>query len=321
MRILFMGTPDFAVSCLERIVADGHELCGVFTQPDKPVGRKQTLTPPPVKVAAQRLGKPVFQPATLRNGDAAEIVRGLHPEVIVVAAYGKILPEEILNIPSKGCINVHASLLPKYRGAAPMQWAIINGEKKTGISTMYMAKGCDTGDILLSEELAISEEETFGELHDAMAALGAQLLSRTLALAKDGTLSRKKQDDALATYAPMIDANVRAADFSLTAQHVHDLIRGLAPAPCATCELSGVPMKLLSSRVARGEPAQDAPGTAKACEDGIEVVCGSGTRLIITELQARGGRKMSACEYLRGHRDALNGGFAGANIGALRKDK
>lgn len=303
-----MGTPDFAVPCLERIAADGHEVCGVFTKPDKPFGRKQTLTAPPVKLAAQRLGVPVFQPETLKNGAAADIVRDLEPEIIVVAAYGKILPDEILSIPPKGCINVHASLLPKYRGAAPMQWAVINGEEKTGITTMYMAKGCDTGDILLSEEIKIAAEETFGELHDEMAKLGAQLLSHTLTLARDGKLTRIKQDDSQATCAPMIDASVRAIDFSLPAQRVHDLIRGLAPVPCATSVLSGVPVKLFDSRVT-GAACGGVPGSARVSDNGISVTCGDGTELVITSLQARGGRKMSAAEYLRGHRDAAAGGF------------
>jgi methionyl-tRNA formyltransferase len=309
MRILFMGTPEFAVPCVDQIIKDGHTLCAVFTQPDRPRGRGLAMRKPPVKEAAEKYGVPVYQPEKLRDGTAAQIIRDLAPDAIVVTAYGRILPEEILNIPPLGCINVHGSLLPAYRGAAPMQWAIINGEKVTGITTQYMAKGIDTGDIILKEALPIGGNETFGELHDAMMALGAQMLSKTLVLLAKGEAPRTPQSEEGATYAPLIDNAVKAIDFRKSAAQVHNLVRGLAPTPGATAVLGGIPVKIYGT-VLPDEPATGEPGTIVQTDAGIRVCCGDKQSIIITLMQAQGGKKMAASDYLRGHKSAASGRFS-----------
>ena len=205
MKVLFMGTPEFAVPTLEAIVAAGHTVVGVYTQPDKAVGRKQILTPPPVKVCAEKYGFPVFQPVTLRDGAAEENIKSLSPDIIVVVAYGKILPESLLSLPEYGCVNGHASLLPRHRGASPIQWSIVSGDKITGVTTMYMAKGIDTGDMLLRAETEIGEDETAGELHDRLSVIGAELMVKTLKGLGEGTITPEPQDEAMATHAPIID--------------------------------------------------------------------------------------------------------------------
>lgn len=309
MRILFMGTPEFAVPCVDRIVKDGHELCGVFTQPDRPRGRGMLMSKSAVKEAAERYAVPVYQPEKLKDGTAAKIIRELAPDVIVVTAYGRILPEEILHIPPKGCINVHASLLPAYRGAAPMQWAIMSGENTTGISIQYMAKGIDTGDIILAQALPIGESETFGELHDAMMALGADLLSKTLTLIASGQATRTPQSEDAATYAPMIDNAVKTVNFRKTAAQVHNLVRALAPAPGAMAVLNGMPVKIYET-VLTDAAAEGNPGTVTAADSGIGVICGDGRLLVITQIQERGGKRMSAMDYRNGHKTAASGCFA-----------
>ena len=306
MRIVFMGTPDFAVPIFRRILADGHEVCGVFTQPDKPRGRGYTMCPPPVAMAAKEAGVPVFQPVTLRDGEAARIIGGMAPQVIVVAAYGKILPEAILNIPPLGCVNVHASLLPRYRGAAPIQWAIMSGERVTGVTTMYMAKGIDTGDMILKAETPIAPEEDSGSLYARLSDMGAELLSRTLPLLERGNAPRTPQDDSLACYAPIIDKSVAAIDFRKTAREVHDRIRGLSPRPGAAAVLRGQTVKIFGSSLPEEAAPADMPAgtviSALAEEGGgILVCCGDQRPVKLTQVQGPGGRRMAAAAYLRGH--------------------
>ena len=231
MRIVFMGTPDFAVPCLQRILADGHEVPAVFTQPDKPVGRHAVLTPPPVKQLAQERGIPVYQPTKMRDGTVAAQLKELAPDCLVVVAYGRILPQAILDVPPKGCINIHGSLLPKYRGAAPIQWSVINGEKITGGTSMFMDAGMDTGDIIDTITTPIGENETAGELFDRLAPLGAELLSRPLRSIADGTVQRAPQNNAEATMAPMLEKAMGKLDFTRSAKELHDQIRGMNHQP------------------------------------------------------------------------------------------
>lgn len=305
MRILFMGTPEFAVPCLRRLLADGHSVCGVFTQPDKPRGRGYALTPPPVAAAAKEAGIPVFQPATLRGEEPARQIAALRPDAVVVVAYGKILPEAVLNIPPLGCVNVHASLLPRYRGAAPVQRAILGGETVTGVTTMFLNKGMvDSGDMIFKEETPIGPEEEYGSLYARLSAMGAELLSRTMAAVAAGTAPRQPQDDALATPAPMIGKDDCRLDFSAPAKRVHDRVRGLSPAPGARTLRRGQPLKVFAARLAPEPAAPGTPGEvlpAPEGEEGISVRCGDGKILRLTRVQGPGGRRMDAAEYLRGH--------------------
>ena len=242
-----MGTPDFAVPTLRALLGSTHEVVGAFSQPDRPKGRGYKLVPPPVKELALSHGVPVYQPVKMRDGTALEILKKLKPDVIVVAAYGRILPKEILELPAYGCINVHASLLPRYRGAGPVQWSVINGEKITGVTTMFMGEGLDTGDILEQTQTAIGSEETAGELMDRLADLGAQLLLHTLTLLESGKAVRTVQDEALATYAPMLQKSDGELDFSQPAQKLHDRIRGVSPWPSAYSYLDGKRIKVHKS--------------------------------------------------------------------------
>ncbi len=297
MRLVFMGTPDFAVPSLQRLLDRGDEVCAVFTQPDKPRGRGHKLQPPPVKELAERYGIPVYQPSTLRDEAVREMIRSLSPEAIIVAAYGKLLPKAVLDIPPWGCINVHGSLLPKYRGAAPIQWAVINGEKITGVTTMVMAEGMDTGDMLLKAETEIGPEETAGELFDRLKDLGAELLGETLSQLEQGTLTPTPQNEQEATKAPMLTKELSQIEWARPARELHDLIRGLNPWPCAIAFLEGRRLKLLSARVKEG---RGEPGTVESTEDGMTVYCGEGA-LLITELQGENGKRMGGKEYLLGH--------------------
>ncbi len=300
MKIVFMGTPDFAVTSLTKLLNDPfYEVAAVFTQPDKPVGRKRILTPPPVKAEAAAHGIPVYQPVTMRDGKAAEILRGIAPEVIVVVAYGKILPQEVLEIPAQGCVNVHGSLLPKYRGAAPIQWAVLNGEKTAGVTTMLMDTGLDTGDMLLKAETPIGENENYGELFLRLADIGADLLDATLKGMDAGTIKRKKQDDAFAVYAPMLDKSMCPIDWSKSAQEVHNQIRGLCPWPVATTVLNGKVLKVYASLLC-GETISGKAGEVLESGKKLVVACGSGA-IELTQVQYDGGKRMAAQDFLRGH--------------------
>ncbi len=301
MRIVFMGTPDFAVPSLRKLVECGHEVCGVFTQPDKPKNRGMKLLPPPVKEYALSLGIPVFQPATLRDGSALEQLRELAPELIVVAAYGKILPVDILQLPPLGCINVHSSLLPKYRGAAPINWAILNGEKETGVTIMYMAEGLDTGDMLASCATPIDLNESAQQLHDRLAQMGADLLPQVVEQLQNGTAVPVPQDDSLSCYAPMLSRELSAMDWSHTALELHNQVRGLRPWPSATAVVDGVRCKIIRTAVL-DQTTQKDPGTClKADKHGLWVACGQGTVLEIVELQPDGKKAMAAHAFLLGH--------------------
>lgn len=301
MRIVFMGTPDFAVGSLERLIADGHEIVGVFTQPDKPQGRKMKLMPPPVKQLALAHDIPVYQPETFKNESQLALLQELAPEVIVVVAYGKLLPGYVLDLPKYGCINVHGSLLPKYRGAAPVQWMVLNGEKTAGVTTMYMDRGLDTGDILLVRETAVGENETAGELFDRLAAMGADLISETLDRLPEG-IERTPQDDSQSTYVSMLDKSMAVVDWSKPAQQVHNLIRGLDPWPVALTTRDGGRLKLFQSRMT--DHTADVPaGTVVEADPktGLFIACGDGRVLQILEVQMVGKKRMAAGDYLRGH--------------------
>lgn len=304
MRILFMGTPDFAVASLRALVEAGHEICGVFTQPDKPKNRGHKMTPPPVKEYALTQNLPVFQPLKMKDGTALATVQELRPELIVVAAYGRILPEEILQAAPYGAINVHSSILPKYRGAAPINWAILNGETVTGDTIMYMAKELDAGDIIRCAETAIDPDEDAQELTARLAELGAKTLVEVVADIGRGTVTRTPQDHSRSTYAPMLDKTLSPMDFKRSAQALHNQVRGLIPWPCATMALQGKTVKVFRTQV--GEETSAAPGTVVAADKrGIAVACGDGRVLRITELQPEGGKRMAAAAYLAGHPIAL----------------
>ncbi|ANU52956.1 methionyl-tRNA formyltransferase [Acutalibacter muris] len=297
MRVIFMGTPDFAVPSLQALLDRGDDICAVFTQPDKPKGRGHKLQPPPVKELALRHSLPVLQPDTLRDEAVQESIAELEPDAIIVVAYGKLLPPKVLSVPRLGCINVHGSLLPKYRGAAPIQWAVINGEKTAGVTTMFMAEGMDTGDMLLKSETEVGPEETSGELFDRLKLLGAKLLTETLDKLEQGELKAIPQDGTQATLAPLLKKEMSALDWSEPAQRIHDRIRGLNPWPCAAADLDGKRVKLLASQVIEGEGV---PGTAYNLDGELAAACGRGM-LRITELQADTGKRMSGKDYLLGH--------------------
>lgn len=302
MRIVFMGTPDFAVPSLEALLAAGHEVCGVFTQPDKPKNRGMKLLPPPVKVTAQNHDIPVFQPTKLRDGSALEELRALAPELIVVAAYGRILPQEILDLPPKGCINVHSSLLPRYRGAAPINWAVVNGDKETGVTIMKVAPELDAGDILGQVSTPIDPEETVETVHDRLAGLGGELLVKVVEEIAAGTVQAVPQDPELVTYAPMLSRALAPIDWSQSANSIHNKVRGLVPWPATSTDVfSKEPVKVFAV-AETGEHTGKAPGTVLAARpEGIDVACGDGMVLRILELQAPGSRRMAAADYLRGH--------------------
>lgn len=301
MKILFMGTPEFAVPSLNALLGAGHTVCGVFTQPDKPKNRGMKLLPSPVKVCALSHEIPVFQPAKMRDGEALGYLRELDPELIVVAAYGKILPSEILDYPVKGCINVHSSLLPKYRGAAPIHWAVLNGDSETGVTIMHMAHDLDAGDIIAQAATPIDPDETVVALHDRLAVLGAELLVNVVADIAAGTATRTPQEHGKATLAPMLSRELSPMDWSRPARALHNQVRGLVPWPAAVTELGGNRCKVFSASVL-GATTSAAPGTILAAgKEGIQVACGGGTVLRIDELQADGGKRMKAADYLRGH--------------------
>ena len=297
MRIVFMGTPDFAVPSLQALIDAGHDVCAVYTQPDKPQGRKQILTAPPVKTLALAHDIPVFQPNTLKNEDEQARLRELAPEVIIVVAYGKLLPKAVLDIPPHGCINVHGSLLPRWRGAAPIQWAVIAGDEMAGVTTMQMAEGLDTGDMLLTYETKVDEKETAGELFDRLAQSGAELLTQTLV--KLDEITPRPQDDAQSCYAHMLDKQMAVIDWSKSAHEIDCLIRGLNPWPIALTTLSGERLKVFAAEKANG---RGEPGTVLEADPkkGLTVACGEGALKLI-EIQLVGGKRMKATDFLRGH--------------------
>ena len=297
MRIVFMGTPDFAVPSLQALIDAGHDVCAVYTQPDKPQGRKQILTAPPVKTLALEHDIPVFQPNTLKNEDEQARLRELAPEVIIVVAYGKLLPKAVLDIPPHGCINVHGSLLPRWRGAAPIQWAVIAGDEMAGVTTMQMAEGLDTGDMLLTYETKVGEKETAGELFDRLAQSGAELLTQTLI--KLDEITPRPQDDAQSCYAHMLDKQMAVIDWSKSAHEIDCLIRGLNPWPIALTTLSGERLKVFAAEKAAGNGE---PGTVLEADPkkGLTVACGEGALKLI-EIQLVGGKRMKATDFLRGH--------------------
>lgn len=302
MRILFMGTPPFAVASLKALCEAGHEVCGVFSQPDRPVGRHQNrFQPTPVKEYAASRGIPVYQPEKLRDGTALSVIQELTPQLIVVAAYGRILPDDILAYPPMGCINVHSSLLPRYRGAAPINWAILNGDRETGVTIMHMASDLDAGDIILQEATPIGPDETAAELYDRLAVLGGELLVRAVEQMAAGRAERTAQDDGEATLAPMLSKELSPMDFTRPAQALHDQARGLLPWPCAVTELDGVRCKVLKTALT-GETSGKAPGSVvQADKRGLKLACGDGSVLEILELQPDGKKAMAATAFLQGH--------------------
>lgn len=302
MRILFMGTPDFAVPSLEGLLNAGHEICGVFTQPDKPKNRGMKFQAPPVKEFALSHSIPVFQPESVKDGAAIELIRQLQPELIAVAAYGRILPVDILEYPAYGCINVHSSLLPKYRGSAPIHWAILNGEKESGVTIMHMAKAMDAGDIIAQTTTPIDPNETVETLHDRLAQMGAKLLVEVVEQIRAGTAIRTPQDESRVTYAPMLSRELSPLDWTRSARQLHDQVRGLIPWPATTTDIiGGQPVKIFEVEET-GIATNAAPGTIVAAgKQGIDVACGDGVLLRIKQLQAQGGKRMAAADYLRGH--------------------
>ncbi len=300
MKVLYMGTPDFAVEPLKALVNNGYEVCGVVTQPDKPVGRKAILTPPPVKVEAENFGIKVYQPQTLKNGEGMEILRELNPDVVIVVAYGKILPKDFLEFPKYGCINIHGSILPKYRGAAPIQRCVLDGEEYAGVTSMQMDVGLDTGDMLLVEKTKIGENETAGELFDRLSPLGAELLIKTLVALEKGELTPEKQNDEESTYASMLDKTMSPVDFSKSAWEVHNQIRGLDPWPVALTYLEGKTLKLFRSSISNALSGGKA-GETKTLKNGLAIFCGDGKAIVVSEVQFEGKKRMNAADFLRGH--------------------
>lgn len=303
MKVLFMGTPDFAVPCLSAIVEDGaNQVVGVVSQPDKPKGRGHKMQYTPVKERALQYNIPVFQPETLRNNSFESELRELNPDVIVVVAYGQLLPEYVLNYPKYGCVNVHGSLLPKYRGAAPIQRCVIDGEKKTGVTTMYMAKSLDTGDMILKSETEIGEYETAGELHDRLSVMGAELIVKTLAQISDGTAPREKQDDSQANYAKMMSKETGHIDWSKPADEIIHLILGTNPWPVAYTAYKSETMKIYMAKHGETAPQNVKPGEIiGVSKKNLAVACGDGNSVLIEEIQFKGGKRMNVASYLNGH--------------------
>ena len=302
MRIVFLGTPDFAAGSLNKLIENNYEIAGVFCQPDKAKGRGLDVTYSPVKTLALEHNIPVYQPAKMRDGEALAIMQELKPDIMVVVAYGKILPDDILAVPPFGAINVHGSLLPQYRGAAPIQWSVLNGDKKTGVTTMYLATEMDSGDTIYSEETEIGEFETSGELYDRLTRIGADLLIKTLKDIEAGTAPRTPQDHSKATYVTMLDKTMCPIDFNNTPRAVVKKIYGLQPWPVATAELGGETLRVFGAAYSENK-TEKAPGEVVSTgKSGIEIACADGTAVYITEVQAPGKKRMSSTDYLRGHK-------------------
>ena len=301
MRIVFMGTPDFAAASLKKLIDEKRDVVGVFTQPDKPKGRGMELAASPVKVLALENGIPVYQPVKMRDGTALEMIKALEPDILVVVAYGRILPDELLAAAPLGAINVHGSLLPKYRGAAPIQWAVLNGDAVTGVSTMYLDREMDTGDVIYAEQTPVGEFETAGELFDRLAVMGADLLVRTLRDVDAGVAPRTPQDHSAATYTRPLTRDDSPIDWDQSPRAIIKHICGLEPWPVATAELGGQTFKIHAADYS-DRTTQKAPGTIVAAgKDGVTVACADGQTVRITQLQAPGKKRMSAADYLLGH--------------------
>ena len=302
MRIVFMGTPDFAAASLDALLKNGYNIAGVFTQPDKAKGRGMEISFSPVKELALENEIPVFQPAKMRDGAALSILQSLKPDLVVVVAYGRILPDDILSVPPLGTINVHGSLLPRYRGAAPIQWSVLNGDEKTGVTTMYLSSEMDAGDIIFSEETEIGEYETSGELYDRLKKLGAELLIKTVRAIEAGCAPRTPQDETQATYVSMLDKSLSPLDFTKPARAVVKWVCGLQPWPVASAELGGVVLKIYSARLTHRHTEAVQGSIVSTGKDGIEIACGDGETVLLTEVQAPGKKRMPAEDYLRGHK-------------------
>ena len=298
MRVVFMGTPDIAATCLKKILSDGFEVVGVYSQPDRPKGRGMKMVFSPVKEVALAAGIPVFQPENFRADEDVEALRALNPDVVAVVAYGRILPQRVLDIPTKGCVNIHASLLPQYRGSAPYQWAVLDGLTETGVTAQHMALKMDAGDIIDVAKTPIGENETAGELLDKLAVLGADLLSRVLTRFENDDVAGVPQNEADVSFAPMLDKTMCPIDWTKTAQQVHNHVRGLHPWPVATMELQGQKFKVHATSVVegKGEPGQ----ILELTKTGLVIACGEGA-VEIRQLQAEGGKRMAAPDYFRGH--------------------
>ena len=298
MRVVFMGTPDIAATCLKKILADGFEVVGVYTQPDRPKGRGMKMVFSPVKEVALAHDLPVFQPESFRQEETVQQLRDLKPDICAVVAYGRILPQKVLDVPTYGCINIHASILPQYRGSAPYQWAVLDGQKQTGVSAMYLVREMDAGDVIEISKTPIGENETAGELLDRLAVLGADLLSKTLTRFTQGPVPATPQDPAKVSFAPMLEKTMCPIDWTKTAQQVHDHVRGLHPWPVATMQLQGKLFKVHETRVV---PGSGQPGQILGLtKTGLVMACGQGA-VEIRSLQAEGGKRMAAPDYFRGH--------------------
>lgn len=301
MRIVFMGTPDFAAASLKKLIDEKYDIAAVLTQPDKPRDRGMKLSYSPVKELALENNIPVYQPTKLRDGTATELIKSLRPDILVVVAYGRILPDDMLEVPKYSAINVHASLLPKYRGAAPIQWAVLNGDKITGVTTMYLASEMDTGDIIYTAETEIGEFETSGELFDRLMVMGAELLDRTLRDIEAGTAPRTQQDHSKASYVKMLDKSLSPIEWAKTPREIIKQIYGLQPWPVATAELDGKVFKIYSAEYTQNKTVKAPGSVVSAGKKGIEIACLGGETLLITELQAAGKKRMKASDYLLGH--------------------
>ena len=301
MRVVFMGTPDFAAASLKKLIDENYDIAGVFTQPDKPRGRGMEMSFSPVKELALQHALPVFQPEKMRDGTALQTIQELKPDILVVVAYGRILPDDILAVPQYGAVNVHGSLLPQYRGAAPIQWAVLNGDRETGVTTMYLAHDMDAGDVIYTERTEIGEFETAGELFDRLMIMGAELLDKTLRNIEAGTAPRIPQDHSQATYVKMLDKSICPIDWNRTPREIVKHIYGLQPWPVATMELEGKSFRVFGAAYTDLKTAKS-PGTVvRADADGLVIACADGQCLSITELQAPGKKRMQAADFLRGH--------------------
>ena len=298
MRVVFMGTPDIAATCLKKIIADGFEVVGVYTQPDRPKGRGMKMVFPPVKEVAIANNLPVFQPENFREDETVEQLKNLRPDVVAVVAYGRILPQRVLDLVPQGFINIHASVLPQYRGSAPYQWAVLAGLKETGVSAQFMVHAMDAGDVVGVSKTPIGPDETAGELLDRLAVLGADLLSETLTKYENKELIPVPQDESNVTMAPMLDKSMCPIDWTKNAQQIHDKVRGLHPWPVATMELQGKKFKVHATKIV---PGSGKPGEILGLtKTGLKIACGDGA-IEVTSLQAEGGKRMAAPDYFRGH--------------------